>query len=361
MPCLQELRPVPDVCSKGLSEIFPKNPLSSEEEGYAKRELGKSQVDLGADSIMDTLTHLSLFTGIGGIDLAAEWAGFTTVGQCEINPYCRQVLEKNFPGIPRWDDVKKITANEILHKCGRPTLISGGFPCQPHSTAGKRKASCDSRDLWPELCRIIGEVKPRWFVGENVQGILSSEKGAFFGRVVRDLVQMGYRVGWGSWEAASVGAPHHRNRVFIVAYSEHNCNKQPGMEGIAATNPNNTTPPRQQQHCREIHAIPETERPDMEDRNNYPNTINQRLQRCQWSRPYETGKTPHGSAPECHNTWNEHWFEVATRLCRVDDGIPKRVDRFKCLGNAVVPQQVYPLIKQIADFELSGVIMTSHE
>ena len=168
-----------------------------------------------------SLTHLSLFSGIGGLDLAAEWAGFRTIGQVEYANYPFRVLRRRFGRMPRWRDVRDVTGEAIIERCGVPTVISGGFPCQPHSLAGKRLASCDDRDLWPEVVRVVREVRPRWFVGENVAGLRSSESGRFFGRVLRDLAEMGYTVGWGSWEAADAGAPHHRERVFIVAYASN--------------------------------------------------------------------------------------------------------------------------------------------
>lgn len=166
------------------------------------------------------LTHFSLFTGIGGIDLAAEWAGFKTVGQCEFADYPTKVLEKHWPDVPRWRDVRDVTIKSVHEKgIGKVTLLSGGFPCQPHSVAGKRKASGDERNLWPEYRRIIGEVKPKWVLAENVRGLLSSEDGRFFGGILNDLADLGYDAGWCCYGANRVGAIHRRERVFIIAYS----------------------------------------------------------------------------------------------------------------------------------------------
>lgn len=105
------------------------------------------------------LTHLSLFSGIGGLDLAAEWAGFRTVGQCEWADYPRAILEKHWPGLPRWKDIRDLTGADFHEKTGieHPTVVSGGFPCQPHSLAGKRLASDDERDLWDELFRVYND------------------------------------------------------------------------------------------------------------------------------------------------------------------------------------------------------------
>lgn len=165
------------------------------------------------------MTHLSLFTGIGGLDLAAEMAGIQTVGQCENNQYAMKVLEKHWPHVPKWRDIHDLSAVNFRARTGLDAvdIISGGFPCQPHSVAGKRKASADERDLWPEFRRIIGELRPRWVVGENVRGLLSSENGRFFRGILRDLAELGYDAGWCVISASEVGAPHRRGRVAIVA------------------------------------------------------------------------------------------------------------------------------------------------
>ena len=167
------------------------------------------------------LTHLSLFSGIGGLDLAAEAAGFVTVGQIECADFPRKVLEKNFPDVERWRDVKQFTVDDFRQRTGYSTvdILSGGFPCQPHSLAGKRLASRDERDLWGEMRRIICELRPRWVVAENVLGLLSSENGRFFAGVLRDLSDLGYTVGWCVLSAAAVGALHRRERVAIVAHA----------------------------------------------------------------------------------------------------------------------------------------------
>jgi len=183
-------------------------------------ELKTEALNQGAKRVggVRALRALSLFTGCGGLDLAAEMAGVEVCGQCEIDKACIRVLENWWPDMPRWEDVKNVTAKSIQERIGHIDLIFGGFPCQPHSVAGLRKASCDDRDLWPQLYRILCDVRPKWFVGENVRGLLSSESGRFFGRVLKDLAELGYNVGWCVWGACDVGAPHKRERVFIVAY-----------------------------------------------------------------------------------------------------------------------------------------------
>jgi len=246
------------------------------------------------------LTHLSLFSGIGGLDLAAEWAGFKTVGQCEWADYPTKVLEKHWPDVPRWRDIHDLTAVEFERRVGtrEVTCISGGFPCQPHSVAGKRKASDDERDLWPEMRRVIGEIKPRWVVGENVRGLLSSEDGRFFRGILRDFADMGYDVGWCLTSAAAVGAVHRRERLAIVAYD----------------NSKRWVLLREKQICRQ------------QDIQGFEDVggIAEWLQRCNAFEP---------------------------KLLRTGNGLPHLLDRLKCLGNAVVPAQFYPIFKAIADIE----------
>ena len=245
------------------------------------------------------MTHLSLFSGIGGLDLAAEWAGFKTVGQCEWADYPTKVLEKHWPDVPRWRDIHGLSAADFKRRVGinTVTVISGGFPCQPHSLAGMRKASDDERDLWPEMRRVIGEIKPRWVVAENVRGLLSSEDGRFFRGVLRDFANMGYDVGWGLTSAAAVGACHRRERLAIVAHTNGN--------GL-------------QRGCVESNG--------------------------KAARGFTTGKVaPIMQYAEARD------FISSSAICRTNDGVPHRVDRLKCLGNAVVPQQFYPIFRAIAD------------
>jgi len=234
------------------------------------------------------LTHFSLFSGIGGIDLAAEWAGFQTVGQCEMNEYARKILQKNFGDIPRWRDIKDVTKESFLGKCGecQLTLLSGGFPCQPYSVAGKRKGEEDDRNLWPEMFRVVQELRPTWVIGENVAGFINMA----LDRVISDLESADYQCRAFVLPACGVGALHKRDRVFIVAHtkgydasgaSREFCETNGrswrslcGESGDAGEQPqlatkdvipnaNNSPTPRQREHSREVLPYTEPKRSDM--------------------------------------------------------------------------------------------------
>lgn len=166
---------------------------------------------------MRVLTHLSLFSGIGGLDLAAEWAGFCTVGQCEWGDYQTKVLEKHWPDVPRWRDIRSLTKECFFERTGQQTvdIISGGFPCQPFSTAGLRRGKDDDRFLWPEMLRVIGAIRPAWIIGENVAGIGSM----VLDDILADLENEGYSTRAIMVPAAGVGAPHRRDRFAILAHA----------------------------------------------------------------------------------------------------------------------------------------------
>lgn len=251
---------------------------------------------------MSKPTHLSLFSGIGGLDFAAEAAGFVTVGQCEWADYPTKVLEKHWPDVPRWRDIRTLTKESFYERTGRKTVdcISGGFPCQPHSKAGKRKASSDERDLWPEMRRVIGELRPKWVVAENVRGLLSSEDGRFFRGILGDFSDMGFDVGWCCIRAADFGAIHRRERVGIVAHSSSL-----------------------------RHMGREFEVGSMEWEKQAQHDVDSSVEK--WER-------------ECNI------FEP--KLLRDIDGIPNWVDRIRGLGNAVVPAQFYPLFRAIWLYEM---------
>lgn len=247
------------------------------------------------------LTHLSLFSGIGGLDLAAEWAGFRTVGQCEW-----AVLEKHWPDVPKWRDIHELTADEFVRRTGvrRLTCISGGFPCQPHSVIGKKLAENDERHLWPEFMRAVAELRPRYVVGENVNGILST----IHESVCADLEREGYEVWTFCIPACAVGAHHERYRVCILGISK----SEPRFQTDPEANTNGRTEQTWKSSVREP-----------------------------WS--YLPGT---------------YWAVHKPPVCGMDDGVPSWMggyrqykQRMTCYGNAVSPQQFYPVFKAIAELE----------
>lgn len=241
------------------------------------------------------LKMLSLFAGIGGIDLAAQWAGVETVAFCEKDLYCQKVLWKHWPGVPIFDDVKTLT-KEALERAGIGTIniVAGGYPCQPYSLTGERKGEKDDRALWPFMFDRIQEIRPDWVVGENVAGHVSLG----LDEVLSDLESINYAAQSFIIPACSVGAYHKRDRVITVAHPDSK-----RMEGSFTE------------------AV-----------------LGKRiLSFGQISQPFQ-------DAERRFNT-----FE--SRLCRSLHGLPHGVDRVRALGNAVVPQQIYPFFAAIAEIE----------
>ncbi len=287
-----------------------------------------------------SLTVGELFAGIGGFGLGFERAGFQVKWQVEIDDYATRVLEKHWPDVERFRDVRECGA----HNLAPVDVICGGFPCQPHSLAGRRAASADERDLWGEFARIIREVRPRWVVAENVPGLLSSEDGRFFGRVLRDLAESGYDAEWDCIPASAVGAPHQRDRVWIVAYpnadawrleiggiSEHGDERgalRGESDGLRAGR-SGTRPlaDSNEQRSQGRHSAVLSERAS-----EWPT----------WARDSRTFTTAVGLARE---------WEPESGFRRVAHGIPARVDRLRCLGNSVVPQIPEWIARRILDAE----------
>lgn len=161
------------------------------------------------------MRHASIFSGIGGFDLAAEWMGWENVFHCEINTFCQRILKYYWPNATSYTDIK--STDFTIHR-GSVDILTGGFPCQPYSTAGKRLGKEDDRHLWPEMLRAIREIQPAWVVGENVRGLTNWNAGLVFDEVQSDLEAIGYEVTPFILPACAVNAPHRRDRIWFVAY-----------------------------------------------------------------------------------------------------------------------------------------------
>lgn len=254
------------------------------------------------------MTHGSLFSGIGGFDLAAEWVGWENIFHCEWNPFGQKVLKHHFPKSTSYNDITK--TDFTIHR-GQIDVLSGGFPCQPYSGAGLRKGKEDERHLWPEMLRAIREIQPSWVVGENVRGLISWGGGMVFDEVQTDLEDQGYEVLPFLLPACAINAPHRRDRIWFIAYS-----LRIGCE-----------------------------------RERIERSINKEREGCN-KRPRELGDNEFIG-------WEK--FPTKPALCGGDDGLPKELDNItfskwrnesvKAFGNAIVPQVAYQIFKAICNQE----------
>jgi DNA (cytosine-5)-methyltransferase 1 len=305
------------------------------------------------------MRFVSLFAGIGGIDLGLERAGMECVAQVENDPWCVRVLEKHWPDVPRFGDIRTLDPAD-LPDCD---LIAGGFPCQPVSAAGRRKGQDDDRWLWPEFHRIVRVVRPRYVLVENVPGLLSRGMGDVLG----DLAEVGYDTEWARIGASDVGAPHRRWRIFIVGY--------PNSDGREATDGRRFVSDEKRHCASQVREQVEQSRSSDTSDVAYPEVepVRSGLREGQpaeiWRRRPGDGSGPpriticegcgedfcewhrrHRADCGCSDPWDESddpdfgWWaadpadDPESGVGRVADGIPGRVDRLRGLGNAVVPQ-----------------------
>ena len=270
------------------------------------------------------MKHLDLFSGIGGFALSARWAGFETVQFVEIDKFCQKVLAKNFPGVPVHDDIKSFRGDRYRGV----DLLTAGWPCQPFSIAGQRKGREDDRDLWGEVLRVVQECKPTWIVGENVANFINME----FDRSATDLESEGYEVQAVIIPACGVNAPHRRDRVWIMAHSRYR-NGQRAKDArqlVARDRPRPTSEPQRSDSWNELRATPDTDNAGLQE---------QRLQQSARS--------------QLATFERADWREVEPCLRGGDTRLPRRVERLKALGNSIVPQVAYQILKGIADMEVA--------
>lgn len=263
---------------------------------------------------MNAPTHLSLFSGIGGLDIAAEMAGFRTAGQCEWADYPTKVLEKHWPDVPRWRDIRTLTGGSFYERAGLRTVevISGGFPCQPVSVAGKRRGKEDDRYLWPEMFRVIHELRPAWVVGENVAGLVTLG----LDEVLSDLESIGYACQAFIIPACAVDSAHRRDRCAIIANAYGS-----GFTQFKFSTFSDKT--EQFDGC--YHA---------------ENGLSRES--------FEPGL---GRVVDGVPAWVDGYWLNEPDIPRITTEKKNRVDRLKCLGNAVVWRQFYPIFEAIRKVE----------
>ena len=280
---------------------------------------------------------LSLFSGIGGDTLAAKAAGIETVAFCEKDIFCQKVLARHWPDVPIFTDVYELRGDQFEGI----DIVYGGFPCQPFSVAGKQKGKADARHLWPEVARLVGEIKPRWCFFENVPGILNIAGDD----VCADLERLGYNVGIWNFEAAAVGANHRRARIAFVAHSRRELRKQGSRkqgERGAETYRRKTPPAEHTSGASGFVSDSET--------------IYAQGQRDGSGQGEFRGSSRRPAEPRLGRvddglpSWlDRDWWRVEPDIPRVGKGIPDRANRLKALGNAAVPAWAYPIFKSIVE------------
>jgi DNA (cytosine-5)-methyltransferase 1 len=271
---------------------------------------------------MKKLKVLDLFSGIGGFSLGLErTGGFETVAFCEIEPFPRKVLAKHWPGVPQYEDVRKLRGADV----GPVDVICGGYPCQPFSVAGQRRGQEDDRHLWPEFSRLMAELRPTWFIGENVTGHISMG----LDDVLSDLERQGYACRTFVIPACAVNAPHRRDRVWTIGHTNKNSRDQPKTLAVNIET---------KQH--NIVSLP-----------NVADTTSERQQGQ--GEPFQ----PIGAkAPKYREAGQPKPTVVRPTepaICGTNDGVSPRLvkDRLAALGNAVVPQVVTMIGEAILEAE----------
>ena len=296
------------------------------------------------------MTHGSLFSGIGGFDLASEWMGWENVFHCEWNEFGQKVLKYYWPKAISYNDITKTDFS--IHR-ETIDIITGGFPCQPYSTAGKRKGKEDERHLWPEMLRAIREIQPTWVVGENVRGLTNWNGGLVFEEVQTDLEAEGYEVTPFLLPACAVNAPHRRDRVWFVAYS-----RKFRLEQCKDTREMGTRQNKLQEKRNQFTLQPETNGQNR----NAPDSISSKLQRCEFNRSSESSRETKKESGQFSGPILSKWEEFPTQspICNGNDGFSSKLDgitfpkwrneSIKAGGNAIVPQVVYQIFKAIEKY-----------
>ena len=347
-----------------------------------------NNIFLSDGKLGDSLKHGSLFSGIGGFDLSAQWMGWENVFHCEWNEFGQRILKHYWPKAISYEDITKTDFS--IHR-GKIDILTGGFPCQPYSSAGKRLGKEDDRHLWPEMLRAIREIAPKYVVGENVYGLLNWNGGLVFNEVQADLEAEGYEVQPCVLPAAAVNAPHRRDRIWFIAYSKseeskrlqlkqretsEKKQKQFGRSDCRMGNrtDTNTNDNRTLGKSRENEGESKGER--LQERNEVqqlkkPNTIRPEnaevSTNTECERQQEQGQSERSLHKEANGEWKASWayydgrWPTQSPICSGNDGISNQLDgitfpkwrqeSIKGYGNAIVPQVAYQIFKALMETE----------
>jgi DNA (cytosine-5)-methyltransferase 1 len=292
------------------------------------------------------LNVLDLFSGIGGFSLGLESTGFfKTIAFVEKDKFCQKVLQKNFPNIPIENEVRNVKG-----KTFKADVITGGFPCQPFSVAGKRRGTDDDRYLWGETIRIVSEQKPRWFIGENVEGIINIQNGLVFRQIKDDLESQGFEVQSLIIPASGVGAWHQRKRVWILGYSKHNGLSTSKIKG-GNIKINEGSSKRQNKTLQFTRTSGFRNNGDVSNskRNEYQHsTIRKSGTNKIWGfyskKEKQATHDVRSKTTRCDGVFGtQTWWQTQSSICRVPNGVSDELDkdranRIKSLGNSIVPQ-----------------------
>jgi DNA (cytosine-5)-methyltransferase 1 len=301
---------------------------------------------------MNKLKLLDLFSGIGGFSLGLESTGyFQTIAFVEKDKFCRKVLQKNFNNIPIEEDIRNVRGSNYA-----ADVITGGFPCQPFSVAGKRKGTDDDRYLWDETIRVVAECKARWFIGENVEGLININNGMVLRQVQTDLEEQGFQVQCIVIPASGIGAWHQRKRIWIVAYSHNNGSY------------------RSQRNETEQSSNKQEDRLSFRDDKDVSNSNSKLSNGCGSSTRNSSTKF---KGLECNQSWDwnevrskaercseqvgsrKTWWQTQSEFCGVPNGVSYELDkdrssRIKTLGNSIVPQIARQIGLSIMEAELGN-------
>src|SRR3990167_609453 len=327
---------------------------------------------------MKKFLHLDLFSGIGGYALAVDrvWPNSTHIF-CDNDLFCQEVLKKHWPNSKIYGDIRSITTNttsdrfagggsattvqeghqEESEQSGqlawgfeRPYILTGGFPCQPFSQAGRRRGTSDARWLWPEMFRVVQLTKPQFVLAENVRGLVNWQGGVAFRQVLSDLESEGYLTQTFIIPAVAVNAPHRRDRIWFVAHA-----KSAGTrgDGGATTDQGGRASEGRGESLRQTYGSTGTSGSTAAN-TDAQNTISQRSGRRMESNGQVLERQSTKIKDE-RSSWEEDWIEVATRLCTLDDGLPNGLLRpkgwrnaaLKAVGNSIVPQVAEEIMKAI--------------